>query len=89
MSKNYKGLSIVFFKIFDGNTDQNTVVNHKLKHSIIARYIRIVPVDYHNFISLRAEFYGCRSGKYSKALAALRPVFGSWIWRNALWNFKE
>ena len=53
----------VFFKIFDGNTDQDTVVNNKMKNPIIARYIRIIPVNYHNTISLRAEFYGCRSGK--------------------------
>ena len=64
--KNYKGLSLVLFKIFDGNTDQNTVVNNKLKNPIITRYIRIIPLDYHNMVSLRAEFYGCRSGKYSR-----------------------
>ncbi|KAL9955705.1 hypothetical protein ACROYT_G037065 [Oculina patagonica] len=49
-------------KIFNGNTDQNTVVSHKLKNPIIARFIRINPISFNGLISLRAEFYGCRSG---------------------------
>ncbi|KAL9957484.1 hypothetical protein ACROYT_G039122 [Oculina patagonica] len=46
-------------KEFVGNTDQNTVVYHALNPPITARYIRFVPVDYHDRISMRVELYGC------------------------------
>ncbi|XP_078346807.1 uncharacterized protein LOC144632077 [Oculina patagonica] len=51
-------------KIFDGNADQYTVVSHKLKNPIITRYIRINPMvdGYRRWISLRTDFYGCKSG---------------------------
>ena len=54
---------IVLFKEFDGNTDRFSVVSHKLKNPIITRYILINPVSYYGWISLRADFYGCKSGE--------------------------
>ncbi|XP_078374694.1 uncharacterized protein LOC144658198 [Oculina patagonica] len=47
-------------KIFDGNTDQDTVVYHELNPPITARFIRFRPVAWHNHISMRVELYGCR-----------------------------
>ena len=47
---------------FDGNTDQFMVVSHFLKKAIIARFIRIVPLTWYGAVTLRADFYGCKSG---------------------------
>ena len=53
-------------------------MSHSLKNPIIARYIRINPLQYHVWISLRADFYGCKSGtklSSSKEVAAVaQPV---------------
>ncbi|XP_022786853.1 lactadherin-like [Stylophora pistillata] len=46
-------------KVFDGNTDQNTVVYHFLNAPIKARYIRFRPVTWSGHISMRVELYGC------------------------------
>ena len=48
-------------KVFDGNSDQSTVVRHDLKKAIVTRFIRIHPsASLDGYKSLRAEFYGCR-----------------------------
>ena len=44
---------------FAGNKDQNTIVYHKLKKPIIARFIRFVPMAWFAHISMRVELYGC------------------------------
>nr|XP_058951355.1 uncharacterized protein LOC131778889 [Pocillopora verrucosa] len=49
-------------KVFDGNSDKYSVVKHTLKNPIITRYLRIKPKTWQGYISLRAEFYGCREG---------------------------
>ncbi|KAL9964355.1 hypothetical protein ACROYT_G027986 [Oculina patagonica] len=46
-------------KVFDGNTDQNSVVTHTLLQPITARFVRIIPETWNKHISMRAEFYGC------------------------------
>ena len=51
------------FKVFDGNTDRYTVVSHDLRNPIITKFIRINPETWQSYISLRAEFYGCREGE--------------------------
>ena len=48
---------------FDGNTDQKSVVYHDLNPSITARYIRFLPVEWEDEISMRVELYGCVKGK--------------------------
>ena len=48
---------------FDGNTDKNNVVYHDLNPSITARYIRFLPVEWEDEISMRVELYGCVKGK--------------------------
>ncbi|XP_078347947.1 lactadherin-like [Oculina patagonica] len=51
-------------KIFQGNTDRYAVVSHNLIPPIRACYIRIVPVEWHSRIALRAEFYGCKTASW-------------------------
>ncbi|KAL9964359.1 hypothetical protein ACROYT_G027990 [Oculina patagonica] len=46
-------------KVFNGNTDQNSVVTHTLLQPITARFVRIMPQTWNVHISMRAEFYGC------------------------------
>ncbi|XP_022805106.1 coagulation factor V-like [Stylophora pistillata] len=47
------------FKLFDGNQDTDSSVYHKLARQITARYIRFIPVEWRNHISMRVEIYGC------------------------------
>uniref|UniRef100_A0A4W5P432 Contactin associated protein-like 5b n=1 Tax=Hucho hucho TaxID=62062 RepID=A0A4W5P432_9TELE len=44
-----------------GNTNSEGVVQHKLVHSITARFLRFVPLDWSTtgWIGLRVEVYGC------------------------------
>ncbi|XP_068677063.1 uncharacterized protein [Montipora foliosa] len=46
-------------KVFDGNVDRNTIVLNKLTQSINTRFVRFLPVEWHNRISMRVEVYGC------------------------------
>ena len=46
-------------QVFLGNSDSGTVVTHVLIPPIKARYVRLIPVEWHNYISLRMELYGC------------------------------
>lgn len=52
-----------FFSLqaFPGNVNSDSVVRHDLQHAIVARYVRIVPLDWNGegHIGLRAEVYGC------------------------------
>ncbi|XP_078374702.1 EGF-like repeat and discoidin I-like domain-containing protein 3 isoform X1 [Oculina patagonica] len=59
-------------KVFNGNTDQDTVVYHELNPPIRARYIRFRPVARHIHISMRVELYGC-----SKACPSYWRPFGA------------
>nr|XP_033818820.1 contactin-associated protein-like 4 [Geotrypetes seraphini] len=46
---------------FAGNTNADSVVNYKLQHSIKARFLRFVPLDWNpnGRIGMRIEVYGC------------------------------
>uniref|UniRef100_A0A4W6DUX9 Contactin associated protein like 3 n=1 Tax=Lates calcarifer TaxID=8187 RepID=A0A4W6DUX9_LATCA len=46
---------------FPGNTNADSVVQHKLQHPVIARYVRLIPLDWNpnGRIGLRLEAYGC------------------------------
>jgi len=48
--------------VFNGNSDRNTVVGHRLSKPIIAKYIRIRPVTWYGHISMRMELFGCTEG---------------------------
>ena len=59
--------------MFKGNYDRFTVVKNKLHKPIITRYIRIRPETWHAYISLRAEFYGCKEGSRYETYHFLLP----------------
>jgi hypothetical protein len=40
--------------VYDGNRDQNTIVTNNLETGVRARYIRLTPLKYHNWPSMRA-----------------------------------
>uniref|UniRef100_A0AAR2LU95 Contactin associated protein 2 n=1 Tax=Pygocentrus nattereri TaxID=42514 RepID=A0AAR2LU95_PYGNA len=46
---------------FTGNSNTESVVRHDLQHAIVARYLRIIPLDWseEGRIGLRIEIYGC------------------------------
>ncbi|XP_078346349.1 uncharacterized protein LOC144631708 isoform X1 [Oculina patagonica] len=46
-------------KVYQANSDQNTVVVNTLEAPITARFIRLHPQQWHGHISMRMEFYGC------------------------------
>uniref|UniRef100_A0A3B4B5P3 Uncharacterized protein n=1 Tax=Periophthalmus magnuspinnatus TaxID=409849 RepID=A0A3B4B5P3_9GOBI len=47
--------------MFSGNTNADSVVQHKLQQTVIARYLRLIPLDWNTNgrIGLRIEAYGC------------------------------
>ena len=52
-------ISFLLFQVFEGNKDSNSVFTNRLSQPIRARYIRFIPVEWHNHISMRVEIYGC------------------------------
>ncbi|XP_028411632.1 contactin-associated protein like 5-3-like [Dendronephthya gigantea] len=46
-------------KVFKGNIDKNSIVHHHLMPPISARFIRVHPMAFYKYISMRVEFYGC------------------------------
>ncbi|KAM4730174.1 contactin-associated protein-like 4 [Anableps anableps] len=46
---------------FPGNSNADSVVQHNLQHPVIARFVRIIPLDWNpnGRIGLRLEAYGC------------------------------
>uniref|UniRef100_A0A8C2XLG2 Contactin associated protein like 3 n=1 Tax=Cyclopterus lumpus TaxID=8103 RepID=A0A8C2XLG2_CYCLU len=46
---------------FPGNTNADSVVQHRLQHPVTARYVRLLPLDWspNGRIGLRLEAYGC------------------------------
>ncbi|XP_068726460.1 uncharacterized protein, partial [Montipora capricornis] len=56
----YKERGVV--KLYGGNSDRYIVVTHTFNRRIIARFIRLHPVSYHGWMSMRVEFYGCIIG---------------------------
>ncbi|KAK4815794.1 hypothetical protein QYF61_007234 [Mycteria americana] len=53
--------SLKAFKAFSGNTNADSVIYYKLQHSIKARFLRFVPLDWNpnGRIGMRIEVYGC------------------------------
>ncbi|XP_014872569.1 contactin-associated protein-like 4, partial [Poecilia latipinna] len=54
--------SIVLLQAFPGNSNADSVVQYKLDQPVIARYLRLIPLDWNptGRIGLRLEIYGCR-----------------------------
>ncbi|XP_028278904.1 contactin-associated protein-like 4 [Parambassis ranga] len=47
--------------VFPGNSNADSVVQHKFQHPVIARFVRLIPLDWNpnGRIGLRLETYGC------------------------------
>ena len=50
-------------RVFTGNNDRNTVVEHVLDTAVAARYVRAHPQTWREAMSMRWEVYGCDIGK--------------------------
>ena len=48
----------VYFQVFKGNRDNNSVVINSLPNPIKAKYVRFIPQSWKNSIALRVEVYG-------------------------------
>ena len=57
--------------MFAGNSDRYTVQINHLEPTIEAQYIKIVPDEWRNQISLRLELYGCSQGEKNRIEIAL------------------
>lgn len=59
-------LFLFFLQAFPGNTNADSVVQHKLQHPVIARYVRLIPLDWNpnGRIGLRLETYGCHYSQF-------------------------
>lgn len=51
----------VILQVFPGNSNADSVVQHKFQHPVIARFVRLIPMDWNpnGRIGLRLETYGC------------------------------
>lgn len=49
---------VVYFQVFKGNRDNNSVVINSLPNPIKAKYVRFIPQSWKNSIALRVEVYG-------------------------------
>uniref|UniRef100_A0A3B3UM21 Contactin-associated protein-like 4 n=1 Tax=Poecilia latipinna TaxID=48699 RepID=A0A3B3UM21_9TELE len=54
--------ALVLLQAFPGNSNADSVVQYKLDQPVIARYLRLIPLDWNptGRIGLRLEIYGCR-----------------------------
>ena len=46
-------------QVFEANSDRDTIVSHVLTPRFRARYVRFVVLNWHRYISMRVELYGC------------------------------
>ena len=47
------------FQVFPGNSDPDTIVTNMFECPIITRCVRLNPISWKNFISLRFDIIGC------------------------------
>lgn len=60
-------LGLLFsLQTFAGNMNADSVMHHKLLHSVRARFVRFVPLEWNpsGKIGMRVEVYGCSYSKY-------------------------
>uniref|UniRef100_A0A8C6NQD5 ferroxidase n=1 Tax=Nothobranchius furzeri TaxID=105023 RepID=A0A8C6NQD5_NOTFU len=55
----YKGDSRAFWKVFSGNQEAYETKKNTFIPPVIARFIRLYPINWYNTATLRMEFYGC------------------------------
>ncbi|XP_039265244.1 retinoschisin-like [Styela clava] len=61
-------------KKFDGNVDNDGLKRNMFPEPVLARYIQIQPLEYHNRIALRIELLGCDLEVYEAAQAMSRDI---------------
>ena len=49
----------VFFQLFNGNDDADTIVMHKFNRRLAARFIRFNPRSWTSMICMRVDIYAC------------------------------
>ena len=57
----YFPLSILF-QVFEGNSDQDTIIYNRLNNPVITQFVRLNPKTWNEAIAIRTEFYGCDAG---------------------------
>ncbi|KAJ7372866.1 Thioredoxin domain-containing protein 3 [Desmophyllum pertusum] len=55
-------------KVFESNSDQDTIVYNSLKNPVITQFIRLTPKTWNEDIAIRTEIYGCNADLYSEPL---------------------
>ncbi|XP_078344639.1 thioredoxin domain-containing protein 3 homolog isoform X2 [Oculina patagonica] len=55
-------------KVFESNSDQDTIIYNSLKNPIITQFVRLNPKTWNEAIAIRTEFYGCDADSYSEPL---------------------
>ena len=53
---------LMFFQVFQGNTNDNGTKRVLVNPLVTAQYIRLHPTNCSGHCALRMEFYGCKSG---------------------------
>ncbi|XP_013913583.1 PREDICTED: SCO-spondin-like [Thamnophis sirtalis] len=66
----YGPVSSLKAQVLEGNSDSNTPRRQELSPTLLARFLRFVPVEYHQSVSLRLEVFGC-SWKTDRAVGRL------------------
>jgi len=56
------GNIILLPQVFEGNSDQDTVVFNSPKTSVITQFLRLHPKIWNEGIAMRTEFYGSNAG---------------------------
>ena len=64
-------------RVFDANTDQNTVVENVLDPAVVARFVRLNPQNWNVYISVRWEVFGCSGTSLLRELKFLHEKSGS------------
>ena len=65
-------------RLFNGNTDRNTIITHKLDSPIVARYVRLYVQAWSGHISMRWGVYGCDVG-VGKTCKSIRATYASFL----------
>ena len=58
----FQSIFLFFFhvQVFSGNRDAISVVYNKLSQPITTHFVRILPVQWNNYVSMAVEIYGCQ-----------------------------
>ena len=65
-----------FLQIFQANNDSDSVVTNTFSPSILARFIRVLPLEWNQLetICLRLELYGCETSQGNRKKAKINPL---------------